>query len=341
MRVQIVDRVSSELLRLVQSGPTAAPVEEAAVVPEVAVVADPLAPISVPGISRILTAQDGTRIHVRVYGPRNGKPVVLAHGWTCSTEFWRPQINDLAATHRVITYDQRGHGLSELGKTALSPDVLADDFSLVLSATLRPSERAVLVGHSMGGMTIMAWAQRHAHEVATYAASALLASTGPGSLLKEEKVLPWPLRVTPVGAALTGVVLSAPAPIALVPGDLLRYATIGKDATPEQVAFCHSIVSKCPTRTRSQWGTVLGKLSIDNALRNLSVPTTVLVGSADRMTPVAHSAGMVRTLADTGYLHNYVEVPGVGHMSPVEAPHVLNEEIRSLLGAAVAGRRAG
>lgn len=345
MRVQIVDRVSdrvsSEFLRRVQSDSWAAfrrPAAEPLV--DVAAV-DPLAPIAVPGLSRILTAEDGTRVHVRVYGPKHGSPVVLAHGWTCSTEFWRGQINDLAATHRVITYDQRGHGLSELGATPLSPDVLADDLSMVLSATVRPSERAVLVGHSMGGMTIMAWAQLHTHEVRKYASAALLASTGPNSLLKEERVLPWPLCATPVGAAITGAVLSAPAPIGLVPSDLLRYATIGTAATPQQVAFCHSIVSKCSTRTRAKWGSVLGKLDIENALRDLVVPTTVLVGSADRMTPVSHARRMVETLADTGQLHTFVEVPGVGHMSPVEAPEALNAEIRRLVGAESAARRVG
>jgi pimeloyl-ACP methyl ester carboxylesterase len=307
VRVQLVDRVSTELLRLVQSEP-------------------------------VVESLNAT---VRVYGPKNGRPIVLAHGWTCSTEFWRAQINDLAGKHRVITYDQRGHGLSELGRTALSPDVLADDFSMVLAATLRPSERAVLVGHSMGGMTIMAWAQRHPHEVHKRAASAVLASTAAHSLLREQMVLPWPLRVTPVGAVLTGQVLSAQVPLALVPGNVLRFATMGTRPTAEQVAFCHSIVSKCSTRTRGRWGTVLGKLNIVDALHNLQVPTTVLVGTADRMTPPSHARRLVETLTRTGHLREFVEIPEVGHMSPVEAPEVLNAEIRRLAGAAAAQRRAG
>jgi pimeloyl-ACP methyl ester carboxylesterase len=72
--------------------------------------------------------------------------VVLSHGWSCSTAFWAAQIRDLAADHRVIAYDQRGHGGSPANPVC-SADALADD----LEAVLAPGERAVLTGYSMGG----------------------------------------------------------------------------------------------------------------------------------------------------------------------------------------------
>jgi pimeloyl-ACP methyl ester carboxylesterase len=331
VRVPIVDKVSTGFLRPV---PSAAKADNDAG-------SDLLAPIATPGTSRILTAADGTRLHVRIYGPKSGRPIVLAHGWTCSTEFWRAQINAFSGKYRVITYDQRGHGLSETGKSRFSTDILADDLSLVLKSALRPSERALLVGHSMGGMTIMAWAERYPDEVRKRASGAMLLSTGADSLLAEQLVLPLMVTRSPVGSLIAGNLLSAQVPIRLVPGPLVRYATMGANSTPEQVAFCHSIVAKCPTRVRGRWGHMLGRMHIVEALKSLNVPTTVLVGTSDRLTPPSHAARLADVLSKAGHLSKYVEVPEVGHMTPVEAAELVNTEIQTLLGVAAGQRRAG
>lgn len=90
------------------------------------VVSGPYAP---PVARRELVAvsADGARLHVEVHGDEDAPAVVLAHGWTCSTAFWAAQIRALAATHRVIAYDQRGHGRSPAGR-AHSTTALADDW---------------------------------------------------------------------------------------------------------------------------------------------------------------------------------------------------------------------
>ena len=117
----------------------------------------PSGPYAPPVPVRELTAvsADGARLHVEVHGPEGAPAVVLAHGWTCSTAFWAWQIRELARDHRVIAYDQRGHGRSP-ASPACTTDALADDLEAVLAATLAPGEKAVIAGHSMGGMTVMA-----------------------------------------------------------------------------------------------------------------------------------------------------------------------------------------
>lgn len=297
--------------------------------------------ISAHSDERFVASKDGTKLNVRVFGRPGAQPIVLAHGWTCSIDFWRPQINALADEFRVITYDQRGHGRSELGRAKLSPQTLADDFAAVTTATLAPGERAVMAGHSMGGMTIMSWSERYPSEVARYASAALLLSTASDSLTAEELVVPSLLRGVPGRPQLVHALISAPVPAGLMLSDLLRYATMGSESTPEQRDFCRAIVHACPPRVRGRWGTVLGRLNIADALENLHVPTSVLVGSADRLTPPVHSYRIKERLEQAGHLESFIEVPKIGHMSPIEAPETVISQIRRLAALPAAHRRVG
>ena len=111
---------------------------------------------------RSRSLQDGIRLHTEVFGPEDGYPIVLAHGITCAIRVWAYQIADLAKDYRVIAFDHRGHGRSAMPPGAsYSLDFLAADLDAVLGATLDPGERAVIAGHSMGGIAITSWAQRY------------------------------------------------------------------------------------------------------------------------------------------------------------------------------------
>ncbi|WP_309051771.1 alpha/beta fold hydrolase, partial [Streptomyces sp.] len=221
-------------------------------------------------VPRELTAvsADGARVHVEVYGPEGAPAVVLAHGWTCSIAFWAEQIRALATDHRVIAYDQRGHGRSPLpGPTGqgYSTTSLADDLEAVLAATLGPGERAVLAGHSMGGMTIMAAAGRAG--LRQHAAAVLLCSTGPSRLTAEATVLP--LRPGGLRTLLTGAVLGSKAPLGPVTAlskKILKYATIGPGSAPDRVDTCARIVHACPRPARYGWSQVLAGLDLQAGL---------------------------------------------------------------------------
>ncbi|GFN04605.1 hypothetical protein Smic_31610 [Streptomyces microflavus] len=106
----------------------------------------------VPANELFVTSADGSRIHVELHGPEDAPAVVLAHGWTCNTRFWAAQIRDLAADHRVIAYDQRGHGLTpEPGPGGYSVNALADDLEAVLAATLAPGGKRCWPGTPWAG----------------------------------------------------------------------------------------------------------------------------------------------------------------------------------------------
>lgn len=285
-----------------------------------------------PVAARELTAvsADGSRLHVEVHGPEGAPAVVLAHGWTCSTHFWAAQIRELAADHRVVAYDQRGHGRTPaVAKAGHSTEALADDLEAVLATALEPGERAVLAGHSMGGMTLMAAASRPTF--AEHAAAALLCSTGSSRLVAESLVVP--MRACGFRTRLTGAILGSRAPlgpVTPVSRKILRYATMGPGTAPERVAECARIVHACPRPTRVAWAQVLAELDLDAGVREMRLPTAVVAGTADRLTPIVHARALAASLPECVGL---VELAGTGHMTPVEAPEAVTAEIRKLVDA--------
>ncbi|MEW1721481.1 alpha/beta hydrolase [Streptomyces sp. NPDC093109] len=294
---------------------------------------------------------DGTRIHTEIHGEDGRPAVVLAHGWTCSVQYWAAQLADLAVDHRVIVYDLRGHGRSRVpadvpadaGRSdrsgrpgspggrpgAFSADALADDLEAVLAATLAPGEKAVVVGHSMGGMAVMAAARRPVFREHT--AAVLLCNTGSSRLVADMEVVPLP-----AGRArdwftrrILGTRLPL-GPVTPVSKRLLRYGTMGAGAAPERVTACARVVQACPRGTRVGWAKVLDGLDLDANVRELRVPTAVLAGEADRMTPPVMSRALAAALPECVGL---TVLAGVGHMGPVEAPEAVGESIRELTAA--------
>ncbi|MET8395267.1 alpha/beta hydrolase [Streptomyces violaceoruber] len=293
----------------------------------------PYAP-PVPARELTVTAADGARVHVEVHGPENAPAVVLAHGWCCSTAFWAAQIRELAADHRVIAYDQRGHGRSP-ANPAYGTEPLADDLEAVLEATLAPGERAVIAGHSMGGMTLMAAATRPA--VREHAAAVLLTSTGSARLVASATVVP--MRAGRVRTWLTRRILGSRAPLGPVTPlarRILKYGTMGPGSAPHMVDACARIVHSCPSRVRHGWSQVLDLLDLDHGVRELRMPAEIVVGTADRLTPPEHARALAAALPDCVGL---TELPGVGHMTPVEAPDLVTGKIRALAAAYIPSAR--
>ncbi|MFR9755468.1 alpha/beta fold hydrolase [Streptomyces sp. TR06-5] len=293
-------------------------------------------------------SEDGATLHVEEHGPADGPAVVLAHGWTCSTDFWAPVVRALTADgHRVVVYDQRGHGRSPAADPSqYSTGKLADDLCAVLDTVLGPGERAVIGGHSMGAMTLMAAAERP--RLRECAAALLLCSTGPAQLVRESTVLPLPRGR--VRTWLTARVLGTRAPlgpVTPVSRRILKYATMGRPSTPRQVETCARIVHACPRGVRAGWAHVLDELDLESGLARLTPPTAVVAGTADRLTPLVHARRMVEALP---HCTGLTELRGRGHMTPVEEPEtvtgVLADLVREHLvadtapGRAVPGQRA-
>jgi pimeloyl-ACP methyl ester carboxylesterase len=297
------------------------------------------------GKTMIVHSADGTRLHTEVFGRNDAPPIVLAHGITCSVRFWHEQINDLARDFRVIAYDHRGHGRSGVPAAKdYSLDHLAADLDAVLAATLRSGERAVIAGHSMGGMAICAWSDRFRDRVAQRAAAVALINTTTGDLLDKIKLLrvPGMFRGTRVLAAANMIraVGGAPLIYGTQPGSrfFLRMMVVGADADPSTVRLLHELFASTPAAGRGAWARVLveelgPKIHID--LTGLTVPTLVIGSTDDRLLPMSQS----RTIAGNApNLLDLVEMPG-GHCAPLEHPAAVNLLLRELTMASVSARR--
>jgi len=195
-------------------------------------------PATPPRVTTV-TTNDGADLRIHTYGPVTGRPIVFSHGWCERIDHWNPQINALSGEYRVIAYDHRGHGNSTMGSREPAIEVLADDLALVLDATLRPGERAVLVGHSMGAMTLMSWSLRHPEQHG-YAGAVLLHNTGFAGLVEETSLLPGvPVGLLPhvVGVAVLGAQLPFP-PVFLMRPFVKWRILGGAGAGADEVDFC-------------------------------------------------------------------------------------------------------
>lgn len=275
---------------------------------------------------RLLEARsaDGTRLSVELRGDPSAPIVVVAHGWTLNAGFNHRLLDELATDHHVVGYDQRGHGRSgTTGPAGYTTDALADDLAAVLRLAVPPGRRAVLVGHSMGAMTIVALAGRHRDLLREKAAAALLASTGMDQLLVRGRTVPMPLPLARLVRPLTAAIFKAP----LGTGKdgaftraMMRRVGLSPSAAGEDVAYSTQVVLACPEPTRRGFAQMLATMDLTAAVPALDIPTQVLVGSQDRLTPPWHATRLARALPRCA---GVVLVPKVGHMTPLTSADVM------------------
>lgn len=278
-----------------------------------------------------VVSADGTRLHAEVFGPEDAPTVVLVHGWTNEIAVWHHQIRDLMGEFRVVAYDQRGHGRSEPPRGGEYTDAaLSDDLHAVIGATVPSGRRCVVVGHSMGGMTIVSWAGRNAGQVREHVAAAMLIGTGMGDLV-EQALIFRPRYGARLSRALwphaVSLPLKLPQRTTPISYRAIRYIALSPKASPAAVAFTDRLTSRCPAPARAGFGRSLSTLDLYESVPRLDVPAVVMVGAVDRLTPPWHARKLAETLPDVVEL---VELPDVGHMLQLEAPDEVTARIAGL-----------
>ncbi|MFC6044643.1 alpha/beta fold hydrolase [Nocardioides hankookensis] len=298
-----------------------------------------------------VVADDGTPLHVEVDEPeapaksrlRKAKPpltVIFAHGYALEMDCWHFQREHYrTAGVRTVFYDQRSHGRSgrsPIGNATI--EQLGSDLLAVMDA-VAPEGPVVVVGHSMGGMTVVALAEQHPELFGDRVVGTALISTTAGGLEPSRILFPmvpaWG-SAGPVGRTISALarthkivdgVRKAGRDVALVATANLAF---GDDVPGSYVAFVDRMLSATPFEVVAEFFPGFSSLDKFDAVEVLAkVPTAVICGTDDKLTSIGHSRKLQSRIDGSTLL----ECHGAGHMVILERHSEVNGELDRLLAA--------
>jgi pimeloyl-ACP methyl ester carboxylesterase len=292
-----------------------------------------------PG-SRTVTTDDGVALHVEVDGDLDAPlTVVLSHGFTARLAEWELQRAALRDRARLVLWDQRGHGRSGWTRlTAATIDRTGRDLGEVLDATT-PTGPVVLVGHSMGGMSVMALARQRPELFGSRVVGVFLLATSAGGLVETGLLGSAVKLVRRLGLLwlyLRLLQLLAP----LLERFRRRGTAIGRrvtrrllfgedDAQPHNVRLVQDLLEETPWPVTMAFYATFLDHDESTALEVLRrVPVTVVAATHDRLTPAAHGRRIAETIGATAEL---VVVPGAGHSVNLTRTEVVDRALLDLL----------
>jgi pimeloyl-ACP methyl ester carboxylesterase len=298
---------------------------------------------------------DGLDLYVEVVEPSDGldvdfdflpplansDPTVLfVHGFALDmgTFYFQRAALTRRGDVRMVCYDQPGHGRSSrLDTGEYSLDDLAEGLKLVIDATI-PTGPIVLVGHSMGGMTIMALADHYPDLFGDRVVGVVLISTSAGELSEVNLGMPdfvtrfvRPLMPVLIGSGkLTSGAIDSVRRASTDLAWLLtrRYGFGTGTASPALVSFVEQMNSRTSTEVIARYlRTVYTHERIDALAELKRTKVLVICGDEDKITPPEHSAEIIKHLPDA----RLVDVPQAGHVALLERPDIVNAALLEFL----------
>lgn len=306
--------------------------------------AQPFFSLRAPGPE--VVTPDGVRLHVEVdefatHAPNGasdpGVTVVLVHGYVLSLHCWHFQRAHLRGRHKIVLYDQRSHGRSgrsEPERCRITQ--LAADLRQVLEATTESDEPVVLIGHSMGGMTIQQLAIDHPELFGEKVIGVGLVATSAGDLSHHSIVPGIPGTLfSKVAPPLLSVLNRVPALVERsrrATTDLgfvaTRRMSYGSDVPAAYVDFMTQMVAETPMTVVADFYPGFALFDGTAAYETLArVETLVVGGEEDEILPVEHVERIIELLPGAESL----VLPDSGHMGIIEHHDQINAEIDRLV----------
>ncbi|MFF1446285.1 alpha/beta fold hydrolase [Streptomyces sp. NPDC058295] len=306
-------------------------------------------------------AEDGTELYYEVDdvepqgGPANRRrrlfgrkaplpvTVVFSHGYCLNQDSWHFQRAALRGVVRTVHWDQRSHGRSGRGNAQIRDgepvtiDQLGRDLRTVIDAAV-PEGPIVLVGHSMGGMTVMALAALYPELIRERVVATAFVGTSSGRLGEVNFGLPV-AGVNAVRRVLPGVLKALGQQAALVEkgrratadlfaGIIKRYSFASRDVDPAVARFAERMIEGTPIDVVAEFYPAFTDHDKTEALACFTdIPVLVLAGIGDLVTPSEHSEAIADALPGA----ELVLVPDAGHLVMLEHPEVVTDRLADLL----------
>jgi 3-oxoadipate enol-lactonase len=257
--------------------------------------------------------RQGYKIHYTEYGPRAKTPVIFLHGFPFSQAMWQPQVQALQSAHRLLTYDHRGHGASDVGDGQYMLEFFVDDLIGLMDHV--KIQRAVLCGLSMGGYIALRAVERNPERVQALVLcdTRCEADSNEAKLKRAAGIRTVKDKGVPVFAeGFMKQIFTAKS----LAGNGLAVTQIRKtiEAT-SPLGICGTLLALA-TRTDTT-----------AALPKISVPTLVMAGDQDPITPPSAAQTLAKGIPGA----ELQILPNASHMSNLENPDTFNQHLMSFL----------
>jgi 3-oxoadipate enol-lactonase len=256
---------------------------------------------------------NGASIHFVEQGDSDALPVVFLHGFPFSLEMWKGQMEVVGRHYHAMAYDIRGHGSSDVGDGQYTIEGHVDD--LIAFLDYRKITKAVVVGLSMGGYITLRALQRNPDRFL----AAVLCDTRSETDTDEGRIRRF---ASAKAVKLTGSAQFADGFVTAV------FAPESIAAKSAAVSIIRSIIAHTPPLSIA--GTLIAlaaRTDTTPALQNIKIPTLILVGEHDAITPPAAAQSMHERIQGSE-MH---VIPAAAHMSNLENPEEFNGHLLAFL----------
>jgi non-heme chloroperoxidase len=273
-----------------------------------------------------VTTNDGVRIFVKDWGPKDAQPIVFHHGWPLSSDDWDAQmLFFLSHGYRVVAHDRRGHGRSEQVADGHDMDhYAADAFAVAKALDLR---NAVHIGHSTGGGEVARYVARHGEPAGRVAKAVLIAAIPPLMLKTDDN--PEGTEMDVFNGFRSALASNRAQFFRDVPSGPF-YGFNRKGATVHEGMIQNWWRQGMMGSAKAHYDGIKAFSETDQTddLKAITVPTLLLHGEDDQVVPIAASALKAIELLPDGVLKTY---PGLSHGLFATHPDLINADLLAFI----------